>query len=55
MSLRAAFRVAQGTVAFIDFETMGLSPDNGDRLIEVGVVLQESHQMAPASGKLHKC
>ena len=55
MRLRAACRVAKEILAFIDFETMGLSPDNGDRLIEVGVALQESHQMAPASGKLHKC
>jgi DNA polymerase-3 subunit epsilon len=30
------------TLAFIDFETTGLSPDNGDRLIEVGVAVLES-------------
>ena len=28
-------------LAFIDFETTGLSPDQGDRVIEVGVVLLE--------------
>jgi DNA polymerase-3 subunit epsilon len=30
------------TLAFIDFETTGLSPDSGDRLIEVGVAVLES-------------
>jgi DNA polymerase-3 subunit epsilon len=34
--------VAKDVLAFIDFETTGLSPDNGDRLIEVGVALLES-------------
>jgi DNA polymerase-3 subunit epsilon len=29
-------------LAFIDFETTGLSPDSGDRLIEVGVAVMES-------------
>lgn len=47
--------MAKEILAFINFETTCLSPVNGDRLIEVGVVLQESHQMTPASGKLHKC
>jgi DNA polymerase-3 subunit epsilon len=37
--------VATDVLAFIDFETTGLSPDNGDRLIEVGVALLESQQI----------
>jgi len=37
--------VAKNVLAFIDFETTGLSPDNGDRLIEVGVVLLQAQQI----------
>ncbi len=37
--------MAKDLLAFIDFETTGLSPTNGDRLIEVGVALLESQQI----------
>ncbi len=30
----------------IDFETTGLSPDNGDRAIEIGAVLTQNNQIA---------
>ncbi len=32
-------------LAFIDFETTGLSPESGDRLIEVGVAVLESQRI----------
>jgi DNA polymerase-3 subunit epsilon len=32
-------------LAFIDFETTGLSPDNGDRVIEVGIAVLEGGQI----------
>jgi DNA polymerase III epsilon subunit-like protein len=34
--------LATQSLAFIDFETTRLSPDSGDRLIEVGVAVLES-------------
>ena len=34
------------SVLVIDFETTGLSPDNGDRAIEIGAVLTQNNQIA---------
>jgi DNA polymerase III subunit epsilon len=32
-------------VVVLDFETTGLSPDNGDRVIEIGAVLIRNNQV----------
>jgi DNA polymerase-3 subunit epsilon len=34
------------SVLVIDFETTGLSPDNGDRAIEIGAVLIQNNHIS---------
>ncbi len=43
------------TIAVIDFETTGLSPDHGDRATEVAIVRVKSGRVVDRHHQCHGC